>query len=468
MPSVVHMPEVLAGMTEAALVSWHVSPGDEVSIGQPIAEVETEKAVVDFEAEQAGTVAGLLVDIGVPVPVGAPLLVLAGPGETAEQAMAETAGKHAAEATPAPESAPAAHDGTVAMASPGAAQAASASDTVPAPTEGSEDRQPAPVEAPPETPRFPTAAPQTPQRQFVSPLVRRLAREHGLELDGITGTGPGGRIVRRDLDARLADGARPAVAAPPGAPPASAPAPAASAPAAPAARSGDGVYTDVPHTGMRRAIARRLVESKTTVPHFYLEADCRMDALLDLRRTIKAGGLPDAVTPSVNDFVVKAVAGALQDVPEANVAWTPEATRRFSSVSIAVAVAVDAGLVTPVVRDVDKRSLGDISRTLAELVGRAREGRLRQDELEGGSFTVSNLGMYGIPRFAAIINPPHAGILAVGAATRRPVVNDDGIGAATVMTVTLSGDHRVFDGALAARWLQAFQQRIEHPMSILL
>jgi pyruvate dehydrogenase E2 component (dihydrolipoamide acetyltransferase) len=248
--------------------------------------------------------------------------------------------------------------------------------------------------------------------------------------------------------------------------------PAASPPAAgnghspAAAPVGEAGYTDIPHTGMRRAIARRLTESKSTVPHFYLAADCRVDDLLELRRTVHEQA-PVKIT--LNDFVVKAVAGAFGDVPEANAVWTPDAIRRFSSVSIAVAVAVDGGLVTPVVRNVDQRSLSDISRTIADLADRARQGRLRQPELEGGSFAISNLGMYGTERFAAIINPPQAGILAVGAATRQPVVAEDGsLSAATVMSVTLSGDHRVWDGALAAQWLGALKRRLEHPLSILI
>jgi pyruvate dehydrogenase E2 component (dihydrolipoamide acetyltransferase) len=216
---------------------------------------------------------------------------------------------------------------------------------------------------------------------------------------------------------------------------------------------------------MRRAIARRLTESKNTVPHFYLVADCRMDALLDLRTQVNA---LEATRVSVNDFVVKAVAVALQDVPGANAIWTDEATRRFDSVDISVAVSVPDGLFTPVVRGVEKLSLGALSREIRDYAERARAGRLKQHELEGGSFSVSNLGMYGMSEFSAILNPPQAGILAVGAAEKRPVVQEDGtLGVATVMTVTLSADHRVLDGALAAEWLAAFKKRIESPMSLL-
>jgi pyruvate dehydrogenase E2 component (dihydrolipoamide acetyltransferase) len=331
-------------------------------------------------------------------------------------------------------------------------------------------------------PARPPEVPATGGRTFASPLVRRLARERGLDLSRIQGTGPGHRIVRRDLDRLDRSPGRSPLAAPAAGPqPPAAPEPAASAPAPPApARPpaagnghspavgpvGEAGFTDIPHTGMRRAIARRLTESKPAVPHFYLTADCKVDDLLELRRTANEQA---KVKITLNDFVVKAVAGAFGDVPEANAIWTPDAIRRFSSVSIAVAVAVDGGLVTPVVRNVDRRSLTDISRTIAELAGRARQGRLRQPELEGGSFAVSNLGMYGIERFAAIISPPQAGILAVGAATKRPVVAEDGsLGVATVMTVTLSGDHRVFDGVHAAQWLGALKKRLEHPLSILI
>ncbi|WP_445399066.1 dihydrolipoamide acetyltransferase family protein [Streptomyces sp. LE64] len=430
MAVVIRMPEVLTGMSEAILLGWHVSPGDAVTVGQAIAEVETEKATVDLEADQEGVAAGLLVEPGVAIGVGTPILVLAGPGETVAEALAAAGGEPAAAPAPAP----------VESGAP----------------------EPAPV------PVAPAPAPQVQERRFVTPLVRRLARERGIDLDTVTGTGPGGRVVRRDLD-RHGAAAEVAAQLPPAAPADRAaerpgPAPAAQAPAPPAQTG----FTDVPHTGMRRAIARRLTESKNTVPHFYLVAECRVDALLELRRSLKEDGAV-AVVPSVNDFVVKAVAAAFREVPEANVIWTEDAVRRFDSVSVAMAVALDDGLVTPVIRDVDRRSLSDVSTAAADLVARAREGRLKQAELEGGSFAISNLGMYGIESFSAIISPPHSGILAVGAASRRAVVDEDGtIRAATMMTVTLSGDHRALDGALAARWLRAFQQIIENPMRILL
>jgi pyruvate dehydrogenase E2 component (dihydrolipoamide acetyltransferase) len=274
-----------------------------------------------------------------------------------------------------------------------------------------------------------------------------MAREQGLDLTAVSGTGPGGRIVRRDLDGLEA---APKVAA------------TASAPKASAA----GGFTDVPHTGMRRAIARRLTESKSTIPHFYLSADCRVDELLQMRKRVN-----DAATDkvSVNDFVVKAAAAAFADVPDANAIWTDDAIRRFDDVDIAIAVAIPGGLVTPVVRAVNRLTLTELAASIRELAGRGRDGKLKQQELEGGSFSVSNLGMYGTQEFSAIINPPQAGILAVGAASPRPVVGADGeLTVANVMTVTLSADHRVVDGALAAEWLAAFVARIENPVRILI
>ncbi|HRN29458.1 MAG TPA: 2-oxo acid dehydrogenase subunit E2, partial [Terrimesophilobacter sp.] len=238
--------------------------------------------------------------------------------------------------------------------------------------------------------------------------------------------------------------------------------PASSASAAP---QGESEFELIPHTGMRRAIARRLVESKSTVPHFYLVADCQADALLALRAQLNEGF---DTKLSVNDLVVKAVAAAHVEVPEANATWTDEGVRRYHDVDVAIAVALDDGLITPVLRGVNRRSIMDVSAGIRELAARARAGQLKQHEIEGGSFSVSNLGMYGTAEFSAIINPPHAGILAVGAARKAPVVVDDELAVGTVMTVTLSADHRVLDGAIAARWLAAFQALIENPVRILL
>src|SRR5690606_4819777 len=272
----------------------------------------------------------------------------------------------------------------------------------------------------------------------------------------VAGTGPGGRIVRRDLDALGA--AAPAVA------PGSAPAATPGTPAGAAPSSPEGA--EVPLTGMRRAIARRLTESKTTVPHFYVTAHCRVDRLLELRREVNETATRKI---SVNDFVLKAVAGALLEVPESNAIWGGDHIRRFGTVDIGVAVAIDGGLLTPVLRGVEGLSLTEINATVGDLAERARGGKIKQHELEGGSFAVSNLGMYGVDEFSAILNPPQSGILAVAAAKSQPVVAADGatLEVGTVMTVTLSADHRVVDGAVAAEWMAAFRRRIESPLSML-
>jgi len=376
-----------------------------VAIGQPFAEIETEKAVVEYMAETAGTVLQLLIGEGDAVDVGAPIAIVEEAGE-------------------------------VAPASPAA---------------------PAPVVAAPEGAAAPSVAASTTSagRPFVSPLVRRLAREHNLSLEGVVGSGPGGRIVRRDVQTLLAG------------------APAASAPVATSSVAFSAPVTAlaarrepelIPTSRMRKTIARRLTESKSSVPHFYLTADCRVDRLLEVRREINAIG---GVKISVNDLVVKAVAAAFIDVPEANTTWTDEGMLRHHTADIAIAVSLDDGLVTPVVRGVESLTVTALSAAITDLATRARSGGLKQHEIEGGSFAVSNLGMFGTQSFSAIINPPQAGILAVGAARPAPVVVDGALEVGTVMTVTLSADHRVLDGALAARWLAAFVSRIEHPVSTL-
>ncbi|NYF09865.1 pyruvate dehydrogenase E2 component (dihydrolipoamide acetyltransferase) [Leifsonia sp. AK011] len=419
MATVIRMPEVLAGASEAAIQSWLVSPGQSLEVGQPLAEIETEKAVVEYAAETSGTVLQLLAEAGVSLNVGDPIAVVGAEGEAVEDVAPAAP---AAEPTPEP--------AVVEAATPApAAAVASAPPAAPAPAPAA-------------------AVADSGERQFASPLVRRLARERGLDLSGVRGSGPGGRIVRRDLDALPA-----AVAS---APPAAAPAPVPSAAPAEA--------TEVPHTRMRKAIARRLTESKSTVPHFYLVADCRVDKLLALRAEANA---TSPVKLSVNDFVLKAAAAAFVDVPEANATWGEEAVTRYSTVDMSVAVAIDGGLVTPVLRSVEKATLTEIARSVADLAERARTGQLRQHELEGGSFSVSNLGMYGVTEFSAIINPPQSAILAVGRATQQPVVDDGALAVGTVMTVTLSADHRVLDGALAAQWLAAFVKHIENPLGML-
>ena len=411
MASVVRMPSVLAGATEAAISNWLVAPGDTVAIGDPIAEIETEKALVEYAAEDAGIVGRLVLAAGDSGEIGEPILVLVGAGETDTDIDAALGGADVPRAN---------------------------------------GHQPGPADAR--------------SRVFASPLVRKIALEKGIDLTGIAGTGPNGRIVRRDIE-RLGDRSR--LDAQPVARPdtrEAAPAPAAPAPAAAqsAAPSGvSGADTLIPHSPLRRAIARRLTQSKATTPHFYMTTECVVDELLDLRRRINETA---PVKISVNDFVLMAAAAAFADVPEANVTWSDEGLVAHGSVDISIAVATDGGLVTPVLRRVETKRLSDIAREAQALAQRARDRRLLQHELEGGTFSVSNLGMYGTLEFAAIINPPQSGILAVGAAKPQPVVVDGAVTAATVMRCTLSVDHRAIDGALAARWLAAFTTRMQNPM----
>jgi pyruvate dehydrogenase E2 component (dihydrolipoamide acetyltransferase) len=411
MPTMVRMPEVLANATEAVIQTWLVSAGQEIAIGDPIAEIETDKAVVEYAAEVAGIVGKLLAEPGTTIVVGEPIAVVLAPGET--EADIDAAAPDDVDESPTPEPE---------LVAVGAAAPAAA-------TNG--------------------------RRLFATPLVRKLARERGIELESVTGTGPGGRIVRRDLE-------RLPVAEPAPAEPTPAPQP-VHTPAAAASRASG--FTDVPLTPMRRAIARRLTESKSTVPHFYVTADCRVDELIALRRKVNEAA---TVKVSLNDFVLKAVAGALVEVPDANAIWNGDSIRRYEGVDIAVAVAVDGGLLTPVLRDVHTASLSAVATQTADLARRAREGRLQQRELEGGSFSVSNLGMFGVTEFSAILNPPQSGILAVGGAAQRPVVVDGELSVGTVMTVTLSADHRVVDGAVAATWMAAFVRRVENPLTVLI
>jgi pyruvate dehydrogenase E2 component (dihydrolipoamide acetyltransferase) len=432
MATVVRMPSVLAGATEAAIAHWLVSPGDTVTPGTPVAEIETEKALVEYAAEEGGVIGRLVLSEGDSGEIGDPIAVLVAAGETEADIDAALG---TAPASPAP----------VAPAPPVAA--APAANGRHAPDGG---------------------------RVFASPLVRKLAGQRGIDLAGLTGTGPNGRIVRRDLERFLAS-APPAAAVPrtPSAPVAGATAGSeakhgsvrdqASSALAPgdSGRTTPAGGTLVPHTPMRRAIARRLAESKASVPHFYLTAEPVVDELLALRKRVNEASV---VKVSVNDFVIAAVAAAFADVPEANVTWSDEGLVTYRSVDISIAVATDGGLVTPVLRGVEGMKLSAIARESAALAGRARERRLRQHEIEGGTFAVSNLGMYGTVEFSAIINPPQSGILAVGAARPQPVVTGGAVVPATVMRCTLSVDHRAIDGALAARWLTAFTTRLENPL----
>lgn len=414
------MPEVLANATEAIIAKWLIAEGESFTDGQAIAEVETEKALVEVPGEGDGVLGRYLAKEGSHVQVGAPIAVLTTQGEGAaemEKAIAD-AGVSLAPAAPEPTPAPAA--------------------TTPA--------APAPVAAATPTP----AAAPTPSaslhgtRLFLSPLARRLAKESGLDPALIQGTGPDGRIVRRDVQAAIAKG---------GVAPAKAAAPAL--PNIPA-----GSFTDIPHSGMRKAIARRLTESKSSVPHFYLSAPVLADDFLNFRKKYNDWA-PKKV--SVTDLILKTVAAAFSDVPAANCIWTDTAVRQFADVDVSVAVATDNGLLTPVVRGINHLNLEQLGAVTEDLIARARAGRLKQNEIEGGSFSVTNLGMYGTDEFSAILNPPQSAILAVGAAKQKPVVIDGEIKVASVINFTLSVDHRAIDGALAAEWLAAFVKRFENP-----
>lgn len=422
MAHLIKLPSVAADTSGGNLHQWLKKEGDPVAVGDALAEIETEKAIVEINAEHAGVLGRIVVQAGAAsVPINTVIGVLLADGDDAsaiDRALAENGGAApAATATPA--------------AAPAAAIQAAPSATASTPSAAA--------------PATNTPAAVAGGRLFASPLARRLAAQWHVDLMGVSGTGPHGRIVRRDVEA--ARDRAPSAAA------------ASQAAGRPPARR-------VPHTGMRRAIARRLTESKQNVPHFYLSVDCKMDALLALRSQANHGG---AVKLSVNDFIVRAAALALREVPEVNVSWHEDAIEYHAGADISVAVATDGGLVTPIVRDADVKSLSAIAGEIVELAGRAKINRLKPEEFTGGSLTVSNLGMYGISQFAAIINPPQAAILAVGAAERRPVVGDNGeLAAATVMTVTLSADHRAVDGAVGARWLAAFRTLIENPVRILL
>jgi pyruvate dehydrogenase E2 component (dihydrolipoamide acetyltransferase) len=446
MATVVRMPSVLADATEAAIANWLVAPGDRVAVGDPIAELETEKALVEYQAEEPGIVGRLVIAAGDAGEVGAPMVVLIREGETDADIDAALRGGAAGAAEAA--AVPAAAVGAAA-ASVGSVGAVAASGTTAVGVNGARGSRAAGG------------------RIFASPLVRKVALEKGIDLGGVTGTGPNGRIVRRDitrLTERLETRTGPGEPGADGAPSTAGATPPAGLMASEAESglaAGDKL---IPHTPARRAIARRLTESKATTPHFYLSTECVVDELIALRSRINETA---AVKISVNDFVVMAVAAAFADVPEANVTWSDEGLVAHGTVDVSIAVATDGGLVTPVLRGVEARRLSGVAREARALAARARERRLRQHELEGGTFAVSNLGMYGTLEFSAIINPPQSGILAVGAARPQPVVVDGAVTAATVIRCTLSVDHRAIDGSLAARWLSAFTARMEDPLGMI-
>lgn len=447
---VLRMPEVAANATEAVLADWVVAEAGDFAVGDTLATVETEKALVDVEAETAGTVLKTLVPPASQVEVGAPIAVLAATGESVadldallrELGVAEPTPTAAFERRDVPDlsavpDVPAVDPGSGAPVSDVADPPQTHADPPQPPTHGADGRAPGA------------------DRIFSSPLARRLAKDAGIPLEEITGTGPRQRILRRDVEAARA--ARSTAAPVAEVPPTPAPAPTAT----------PGGTTEVPHSRLRRAIAARLTESKQTAPHFYLRATVRAERLLALRAEVNEGAEAGGPRISVNDLVLKAVAAAHRRVPEMNAVWTDEATVLHDRADVAVAVATDRGLLTPVVRDVGSLSVSAVAERVRDLAGRAREGRLRQEELEGGTISVTNLGMYGVEEFAAIINPPHAAILAVGAVREAPVVEGGGVVPGQVMTLTLSVDHRPVDGVLAARWLAVLTELLEHPVRLL-
>jgi pyruvate dehydrogenase E2 component (dihydrolipoamide acetyltransferase) len=425
------MPALSPTMEEGTLAKWLVKEGDAVKSGQILAEIETDKATMEFEAVDEGVVGKILIAEGTAgVKVNTPIAVLLEDGEDTSAV--------------APKAAPAA-------AAPVAAVAAAA-----------------PVAA------APTAAPVASggARVFASPLARRIAKEKGLDLGAVKGSGPHGRIVRADVEGAQPGAAKPAAAVVAEAPKA-APAPSAGMPTGMAAETvmkmyADRAYEEVPLDGMRRTIAARLTEAKQTIPHFYLRREMRLDALMAFREQLNKQLEGRGVKLSVNDFIIKASAMALQAVPNANAVWAGDRMLRLKPSDVAVAVAIEGGLFTPVLRDADKKSLSALSAEMKDLAARAKTKKLAPHEYQGGSFAISNLGMMGIENFDAVINPPHGSILAVGAGIKKPVVLADGtLGVATVMSMTLSVDHRVIDGALGAEFLKAVIEALENPMVML-
>ncbi len=426
------MPALSPTMEEGTLARWLVKEGDTVSSGDLLAEIETDKAVMEFEAVDDGVIGRILVPEGTEgVKVNTPIAVLLEEGEDASSIDTAATAPEAAQEAPAPAATP------------------------------------APAAAPAETRATPAPAAPTSdgKRIFASPLARRLAADKGLDLASVKGSGPHGRIIKADVEAALA-APKPAAAPAP-------PSPAASTAAPPGANQIKALYADrefqeVTLDGMRRTIAARLSEAKQTIPHFYLRRDIRIDALLELRARMNKGLESRGIKLSVNDYIIKASALALQDVPDCNAVWADDRILKLKPSDVAVAVAIEGGLFTPVLRDAEKKTLSTLSTEMKDLAARARSRKLAPNEYQGGSFAISNLGMFGITSFDAVINPPHGSILAVGAGAKKPIVNDAGeIEVATVMSVTLSVDHRVIDGALGAQFLTALKTYLEDPLSML-
>ncbi len=456
MPVNILMPALSPTMEKGNLAKWLKKEGDTIKSGDIIAEIETDKATMEVEAVDEGILAKIIVPEGTAdVPVNEVIGVIAGEGEDAKSVAAPAkaeapkaeAPKAEAPKTEAPKAAPAA---APAPASQPAMTAEAGLNTGGQPVSDGE-------------------------RPFASPLARRLAKEAGIDLGKVQGSGPHGRIVEKDIAAAKQGGAAKAAPAPAGAPAAPKPAaaPLAAGPSDEQTKKlfAPGSYEEIPHDGMRKTIARRLTEAKQTVPHFYCTVDCELDALLKLRAELNAAapekdGKP-AYKLSVNDMVIKALALALKAVPDANVSWTDGAMLKHKHADVGVAVSIPGGLITPIIRDACHKTLSQISNEMKDMAGRAKARKLKPEEYQGGTTAVSNLGMFGVKDFAAVINPPHATILAVGAGEQRAVVKGGALAVATVMSVTLSTDHRAVDGALGAELLQAFKGYIEKPMAML-
>jgi pyruvate dehydrogenase E2 component (dihydrolipoamide acetyltransferase) len=420
----VTMPALSPTMTAGTVAKWLIAVGETVHSGDVIAEIETDKATMEVESIEDGVVAHILVEAGSEnVAVGTVIAILAEAGEAVDTISATPVTAAADEAPEAPAETPIAET-PIAVAQTSVTQTGVAQKSMA----------------------------ETSKRIFATPLARRIAANKGIALDGLTGSGPHGRILRRDVEAAPA---APAVQITP-------------ASADMLSSSAAAVASElVANSQMRQVIASRLQQSKQQAPHFYVTVDCQIDTLLAARLALNEKA-PDGVKISFNDLVIRAAAMALMAVPDANVAYEDTHTRRFQHADICMAVAIDGGLVTPVIWAAETMGLAALSQTTADLASRARQGRLRVAEYTGGSFSISNLGMFGVREFAAVINPPQGAILAVGAGEQRPVVVDGALTVATVMTVTLSADHRAIDGAVAAQWLQSFKGFVENPVTMLL
>jgi pyruvate dehydrogenase E2 component (dihydrolipoamide acetyltransferase) len=450
MPELLRIPEVAAGTTEAVLTSWPLAENTPYAKGDVIATVETAKAVADIEADASGVILRRLVPEGAEVSAGEPIALIGALGESVENIDAALAalGASAAAETPAgPASSP---------TEPSAYRAA------PTSTEGRQTLSAEPRSgwaglADTARERHSVANGvdvRDPERIFSSPLARRMARDAGVDVARLSGTGPNGRILRRDVERAIA--AKPQVLVEP---------PVAVEPERPVGVATVGGFTDLPHSRLRQAIAGRLTESKNTVPHFYLRATARVDKLLKLRARLNGG--EGAVRISINDLLLKAVARAHVTVPAMNVIWTPDAIRSFESVDVGVAIASSRGLVTPVLHGVDRMSVSMVAESVRDFVRRAEAGHLQQRELEGGTTSVTNLGMFGTEEFAAIINPPQSSILAVGGVHSAPIAVKGKVAVRSVMRLTLSVDHRPVDGATAAQWMRALVSVLEQPVRLL-